>query len=133
MFFSWFWNILHVQASVWEQKRWAVLNNKKSCYISSLLCFFIYHCSVKPPFGTPGYLEHKSQTSVNSEVVAPPWQGRSIAGPKLRLCEFSAFLEQTRDPDNVSRLYIFLLYIWIRFKQLIFKIGSNFFMQWNVN
>ncbi|VDI62783.1 transcriptional enhancer factor, partial [Mytilus galloprovincialis] len=58
---------------------------------------------VKPPFGTPGYLEHKSQTSVNSEVVAPPWQGRSIAGPKLRLCEFSAFLEQTRDPDNYAK------------------------------
>jgi len=61
----------------------------------------LYIFSVKPSFAAPGYLEQKPQTAVNNEVVQPPWQGRSISGPKLRLCEFSAFLEQTRDPDNV--------------------------------
>ena len=30
-------------------------------------------------------------------VTAPAWQGRSIAGPKLRLVEFSAFLENQRN------------------------------------
>ncbi|KAK7833388.1 hypothetical protein U0070_017387, partial [Myodes glareolus] len=30
----------------------------------------------------------------------PAWQGRSIGTTKLRLVEFSAFLEQQRDPDS---------------------------------
>ena len=34
----------------------------------------------------------------------PAWQGRSIGTTKLRLVEFSAFLEQQRDPDSVSVL-----------------------------
>lgn len=34
---------------------------------------------------------------------APPWQGRSIASSKLRMLEFSAFLEQPQDPESVSR------------------------------
>lgn len=34
---------------------------------------------------------------------APPWQGRSIASSKLRMLEFSAFLEQPQDPETVSR------------------------------
>lgn len=39
----------------------------------------------------------------------PAWQGRSIGTTKLRLVEFSAFLEQQRDPDSVSttQKYIF--------------------------
>lgn len=32
----------------------------------------------------------------------PAWQGRSIGTTKLRLVEFSAFLEQQRDPESVS-------------------------------
>lgn len=35
--------------------------------------------------------------------AAPAWQGRSIGTSKLRLVEFSAFLEQQRDPDSVSK------------------------------
>ena len=35
-------------------------------------------------------------------VVGPPWEGRSIATHKLRLIEFSAFVEAQRDPDTVS-------------------------------
>ena len=30
----------------------------------------------------------------------PAWQGRSIAGPRLRLVEFTAFLEQQLQPDT---------------------------------
>uniref|UniRef100_A0A8C2DMP6 TEA domain family member 1b n=1 Tax=Cyprinus carpio TaxID=7962 RepID=A0A8C2DMP6_CYPCA len=32
----------------------------------------------------------------------PAWQGRSIGTSKLRLVEFSAFLEHQRDPDSVN-------------------------------
>ncbi|XP_067902773.1 transcriptional enhancer factor TEF-1 isoform X3 [Heterodontus francisci] len=33
----------------------------------------------------------------------PVWQGRSIGTSKLRLVEFSAFLEQQRDPDSYNK------------------------------
>ena len=36
--------------------------------------------------------------------AAPAWEGRSIATHKLRLVEFSAFLEQQTDHDTVSFL-----------------------------
>lgn len=39
--------------------------------------------------------------------TAPAWQGRSIGTSKLRLVEFSAFLEQQRDPDSVSFSFFF--------------------------
>ncbi|XP_062417742.1 transcriptional enhancer factor TEF-1 isoform X4 [Pungitius pungitius] len=35
--------------------------------------------------------------------TAPAWQGRSIGTSKLRLVEFSAFLEQQRDPDTYNK------------------------------
>jgi hypothetical protein len=60
-----------------------------------------------------------SSSSSSSTVVAtvpaagltppappPPWEGRAIATHKLRLVEFSAFLEQQRDPDTVICLSI---------------------------
>lgn len=57
---------------------------------------------VKPPYG-PGYgLDIKPPTSMSNEVQ-PAWQGRSIAGPKIRLVEFSAFLEQQRDADSYHK------------------------------
>uniref|UniRef100_A0A669B7G8 TEA domain-containing protein n=1 Tax=Oreochromis niloticus TaxID=8128 RepID=A0A669B7G8_ORENI len=34
---------------------------------------------------------------------APPWQGRSIASSKLRMLEFSAFLEQPQDPETFNK------------------------------
>ena len=59
--------------------------------------------SVKPHYA-PGYgLDIKPPTSMSNEVQ-PAWQGRSIAGPKIRLVEFSAFLEQQRDADSVSHI-----------------------------
>ncbi|XP_061466440.1 transcriptional enhancer factor TEF-1 isoform X2 [Rhineura floridana] len=38
----------------------------------------------------------------------PAWQGRSIGTTKLRLVEFSAFLEQQRDPDSKHPLWMML-------------------------
>ena len=58
---------------------------------------------MKPHYG-PGYgLDIKPPTSMSNEVQ-PAWQGRSIAGPKIRMVEFSAFLEQQRDADSVSQM-----------------------------
>ncbi|KAA0199171.1 hypothetical protein HAZT_HAZT005012 [Hyalella azteca] len=36
-------------------------------------------------------------------VMGPPWEGRSIATHKLRLVEFSAFVESQRDPDTYQK------------------------------
>lgn len=36
------------------------------------------------------------------DVAPPPWEGRAIATHKLRLVEFSAFVEHPRDADSVS-------------------------------
>lgn len=36
-------------------------------------------------------------------VTVPPWEGRSIATQKLRLVEFSAFMESQRDPDTYQK------------------------------
>lgn len=48
----------------------------------------------------PGY---ESTAGLPMSPGAPPWQGRSIASSKLRMLEFSAFLEQPQDPETVSR------------------------------
>lgn len=61
------------------------------------ICF-----SVKP-YGAPGYsLDTKPPTS---NEMTPSWQGRSIAGPKLRLVEFSAYIDQQRDGDQVCTVW----------------------------
>lgn len=62
-------------------------------------------CSVKPFPGAP----YKGVPGVGGVGVAtgtdvappPPWEGRAIATHKLRLVEFSAFVEHPRDPDTV--------------------------------
>jgi len=64
------------------------------------------------PFAQPGYAG-KPATAVSSSDMSlqapppPPWEGRAIATHKLRLVEFSAFMEQQRDADTV-RLCVFL-------------------------
>ncbi|XP_035274634.1 transcriptional enhancer factor TEF-1 isoform X1 [Anguilla anguilla] len=45
-----------------------------------------------------GYESPTAQTP-----TAPAWQGRSIGTSKLRLVEFSAFLEQQHDPDSYNK------------------------------
>ncbi|XP_030045048.1 transcriptional enhancer factor TEF-3-like [Microcaecilia unicolor] len=48
----------------------------------------------------PGF---ESPTGLSAAPAAPPWQGRSIASSKLRMLEFSAFLEQQQDPDTYNK------------------------------
>ncbi|XP_061420256.1 transcriptional enhancer factor TEF-1-like isoform X4 [Lethenteron reissneri] len=67
------------------------------------------------PFAQPAY---PMQTSIPTPIpggydpgtgglvataVGPAWQGRSIGTSKLRLVEFSAFLEQQRDADTYNK------------------------------
>ncbi|XP_014209224.1 protein scalloped isoform X4 [Copidosoma floridanum] len=59
------------------------------------------------PFPQTAYAGGKPATAVSSSEMVhtqppPPWEGRAIATHKLRLVEFSAFMEQQRDQDNVS-------------------------------
>ncbi|XP_060067748.1 transcriptional enhancer factor TEF-1-like isoform X4 [Ylistrum balloti] len=94
-----------------------VLARRKAKEIQAQLKFWHQNslgpqADVKPPFGASGYIDAKPPNSMNNEMVAPAWQGRSIAGPKVRLVEFSAFLEQQRDPDSYN-------------KHLFVHIGSN--------
>lgn len=48
---------------------------------------------------SPGY---ESTAGLTMSPSAPPWQGRSIASSKIRMLEFSAFLEQPQDSETVS-------------------------------
>ena len=65
-------------------------------------CTWLFFYSVKPPYPGGYGVENKTGSIGSGDVAPPAWQGRSIAGPKLRLVEFSAFLEQQRDPEAVS-------------------------------
>ena len=40
--------------------------------------------------------------------VTPAWQGRSIGTHKLRLLEYSAYVEQQRDADNSYHKHLFV-------------------------
>ncbi|XP_051884966.1 transcriptional enhancer factor TEF-1 isoform X1 [Pristis pectinata] len=63
------------------------------------------------PFAQQAYTAQPAVTTTISgyESTAAPtpsvpaWQGRSIGTSKLRLVEFSAFLEQQRDPDSYNK------------------------------
>uniref|UniRef100_A0AAV2LU62 TEA domain-containing protein n=1 Tax=Knipowitschia caucasica TaxID=637954 RepID=A0AAV2LU62_KNICA len=62
------------------------------------------------PFSQQAYPIQPTVTSAISgyeplgvQAPAAAWQGRSIGTSKLRLVEFSAFLEQKRDPDSYNK------------------------------
>ncbi|XP_034553589.1 TEA domain family member 3 b isoform X1 [Notolabrus celidotus] len=68
------------------------------------------------PFAQPPYPSlsgHVGQPISSYEPLAPPpppsatavpvWQDRTIASSKLRMLEYSAFMEVQRDPDNYSK------------------------------
>lgn len=77
------------------------------------------------PYGGYGSPMMDIKPSINPHMVVPTaspisptgsgeaWKGRSIAGPKLRLCDFSAFLDQQRDADMVRQLLFFLRFFSI--------------------
>lgn len=49
----------------------------------------------------PGY-EPLAPPPAPTATAVPVWQDRTIASSKLRMLEYSAFMEVQRDPDNVS-------------------------------
>ncbi|XP_029455837.1 transcriptional enhancer factor TEF-3 isoform X2 [Rhinatrema bivittatum] len=62
---------------------------------------FSQQAYVQPPLPSPmsGF---DSPAGLSTAPTAPPWQGRSIASSKLRMLEFSAFLEHQQDPDTAD-------------------------------
>uniref|UniRef100_A0A4W3JR39 TEA domain-containing protein n=1 Tax=Callorhinchus milii TaxID=7868 RepID=A0A4W3JR39_CALMI len=50
--------------------------------------------------GQPSY--DGPPTGLSSAPSGPAWQGRCIGTPKIRLVEFSAFMEQQRDPESAD-------------------------------
>uniref|UniRef100_A0A3P8VJE0 Transcriptional enhancer factor TEF-3-like n=1 Tax=Cynoglossus semilaevis TaxID=244447 RepID=A0A3P8VJE0_CYNSE len=58
------------------------------------------HIYTLTAFSLAGY---ESTAGLSMSPTAPPWQGRSIASSKLRMLEFSAFLEQPQDPESFNK------------------------------
>ncbi|RUS84021.1 hypothetical protein EGW08_008199 [Elysia chlorotica] len=81
-------------------------------YFQLVVIFSLLYCFSVKPFAPSYGFDSKLPSSISGDMAPPPWQGRSIAGPKLRLVEFTAFLEQQRDPDSYH-------------KHLFVHIGSN--------
>uniref|UniRef100_A0A8D3D223 TEA domain-containing protein n=1 Tax=Scophthalmus maximus TaxID=52904 RepID=A0A8D3D223_SCOMX len=59
-----------------------------------------YAMQASGPAPITGY---ESTAGLSMSPSAPPWQGRSIASSKLRMLEFSAFLEQPQDPETFNK------------------------------
>ena len=55
------------------------------------------------PSSTSAAAVSGSASSSSPPAPPPPWEGKAIATQKLRLVEFSAFLEQQRDPDTYHK------------------------------
>ena len=81
---------------------------------------FSFFISVKPFGGSYGF-DSKLGSAIPGGDMGPAWQGRSIAGPKLRMVEFSAFLEQQRDPDSVSNKCFSVTPVCVVNKKYLFK------------
>uniref|UniRef100_A0A8C9VYZ8 TEA domain transcription factor 4 n=1 Tax=Scleropages formosus TaxID=113540 RepID=A0A8C9VYZ8_SCLFO len=64
------------------------------------LSFFTLTPHLDPHAGLPGY---ESAAGLSASPNSPPWQGRSIASSKLRMLEFSAFLEYQQDPETYNK------------------------------
>ncbi|KAB0394606.1 hypothetical protein E2I00_010956, partial [Balaenoptera physalus] len=59
--------------------------------------------AVQPSLPLPGFESAAGASPSPSAPPAPPWQGRSVASPKLWMLEFSAFLERQQDPDTYNK------------------------------
>jgi len=70
-------------------------------YVVLLYSIKPMYCSLPSPYAGK-MTDSKPPVAVLQPEMHPAWQGRSIAGPRLRLVEFSAFLEQQLQPDTDS-------------------------------
>ncbi|CAM4682400.1 unnamed protein product [Leuciscus chuanchicus] len=62
------------------------------------------YSSLQPPLPTPISSYEQLPTSLPPTSTAMPvWQDRTIASGKLRMLEYSAFMEVQRDPDTYSK------------------------------
>ncbi|MED6295065.1 Transcriptional enhancer factor TEF-3 [Characodon lateralis] len=59
-----------------------------------------YAMQASGPTPITGY---EGTAGLSMSPSAPPWQGRSIASSKLRMLEFSAFLEQPQDSETFNK------------------------------
>ena len=64
-----------------------------------------FFCSVKPFCQSPfGIGDGKSMIQSSAVAAATPaWQGRAIATSRLRLMEFSAYVQQRGEENNYQR------------------------------
>uniref|UniRef100_A0A673X910 Transcriptional enhancer factor TEF-3-like n=1 Tax=Salmo trutta TaxID=8032 RepID=A0A673X910_SALTR len=70
--------------------------------VSSVIKPFPQQSYVMQTSGPPPITGYESMAGLSMSPGAPPWQGRSIASSKLRMLEFSAFLEQPQDPETAD-------------------------------
>uniref|UniRef100_A0A3B3Z6H8 TEA domain-containing protein n=1 Tax=Periophthalmus magnuspinnatus TaxID=409849 RepID=A0A3B3Z6H8_9GOBI len=75
-----------------------VLARRKSREIQSKLKFWR-----APIPGQPAGYEPLAPPAAPSATAVPVWQDRTIASSKLRMLEYSAFMEVQRDPDTYSK------------------------------
>uniref|UniRef100_A0A3B3BNL0 TEA domain transcription factor 4 n=1 Tax=Oryzias melastigma TaxID=30732 RepID=A0A3B3BNL0_ORYME len=81
------------------QNKMTLQGLSRPVYSTTVFLAFKYVISMLAPLAILGY---ESTAGLSMSPGAPPWQGRSIASSKLRMLEFSAFLEQPQDPETVS-------------------------------
>ncbi|KAK1168800.1 transcriptional enhancer factor TEF-3 [Acipenser oxyrinchus oxyrinchus] len=58
--------------------------------------------NIQPPVAS-SITGYETPVGLTTSPSAPPWQDRSIGSSKFRMLEFSAFLEQQRDPDTYNK------------------------------
>ncbi|XP_033889337.2 transcriptional enhancer factor TEF-3 isoform X2 [Acipenser ruthenus] len=59
--------------------------------------------NIQPPVASSITAGYETPVGLTTSPSAPSWQGRSIGSSKFRMLEFSAFLEQQRDPDTYNK------------------------------
>ncbi|CAG0884723.1 unnamed protein product [Darwinula stevensoni] len=85
----------------------AEFNDEKD--VPHSFCFSIKPLAQSPYMSKPSTVVTSSAemgllTSAGAQPPAqPPWEGRAIATPRLRLVEFAAFLETHREPDTYHK------------------------------
>ncbi|XP_041109866.1 transcriptional enhancer factor TEF-3-like [Polyodon spathula] len=58
--------------------------------------------NIQPPVAS-SITGYETPVGLTTSPSAPPWLGRSIGSSKFRMLEFSAFLEQQKDPDTYNK------------------------------